>query len=178
LYAELVRSAHDIIRDMRDLLQQIENGLRVNLYYLSFISALSIPDMCAALSSPDGQATGARYADWFDQNVASRYRGNLDGQTCYQLRCSLLHEGTTQHPRSQYSRIIFLEPSSNFIHNNILNDALNLDLCAFCRDITASASNWLTTNENTPNFRTNFPKFIQRYRNGLSPYIVGLPVIG
>jgi hypothetical protein len=163
---------------VRDLLQQIEGGLQANLYYLSLIAALSIPDMCAALSWPDGQTTGARYAEWFDQNVAPKYHGNLDGQTCYQFRCSLLHQGTTQHPMSKYSRIIFLEPSNNVFHNNVINDALNIDVRLFCRDIIASASAWLTANEHTPNYGNNYPKFIQRHAGGLPPYIVGIPVIG
>lgn len=165
---------------MRDLLQQIEFGLQVNLYYLSLIAALSVPDMCAALSSRDGKTTGPKYALWFDQNVAPKYNGNLDGQTCYQFRCSLLHEGSTQHPRSPYSRVLFLEPyqNTNIFHNCLIQDALNIDVRFFCRDIVASASDWLAVNESSPIFKANFPKFIQRYPNGIHPYIVGTPVIG
>jgi hypothetical protein len=112
---------------MRDFLQQIESGLRANLYYLSLMAALSIPDMCAALSSLDGQTTSFKYADWFDENVAAKYGGTLNGRTCYQFRCSLLYQGTTQHPGSAYSRIIFLEPSGTFAHNNVIEDALNVE---------------------------------------------------
>jgi len=163
---------------MRDLLGQVEAGLQANLYYLSIFAALSIPDICAALSSPDGQTSGAKYADWFDQYVAPKYHGRLDGQTCYQFRCSLLHQGTTQHPKSQYSRIIFLEPSGMVFHNNVINDVLNIDVRVFCQDIIASATDWLAANENTNTYRQNFPRFIQRYPNGIPPYIVVAPVIG
>jgi len=168
---------------MRDLLDQIERGLQANLYYLSLLAALSVPDMCAALSSLDGQTNRTRYADWFDQNVARKYNGNLDGETCYQFRCSLLHQGTTQHPKSPYSRIIFVEPPQPyFYHNNIFdhgpdNIAFNLDVGIFCRDIIASAKTWLEANENTPTYKNNFPKFIQRYPKGLAPFIVGTPII-
>jgi hypothetical protein len=169
---------------MRDLLEQIDRGLQANLYYLSLIAALSVPDMCAALSSSDGQTNGARYAAWFDQNVAPKYNGNLDGRTCYQFRCSLLHQGTTQHPKSSYSRIIFLEPPQRyFFHNNIFdhgsdNIALNLDVLTFCRDSIASASDWLALSENTQIYKDNYPKFIQRYPNGLRPFIEGnTPII-
>jgi hypothetical protein len=167
-----------MIPRMRDLLQQIEDGLRANLYYLSLMAALAIPDMCAALSSPDGQTTGARYADWFDQNVAPKYGGNLDGQTCYQFRCSLLHQGTTQHPKSKYSRIFFVEPSKRVLHNNVFDDALNVDVRIFCGDLITSANTWLVANENTANYQNNLAKFIRRHPNGLPPYIIGLPVIG
>jgi hypothetical protein len=165
---------------MRDLLRQIDFGVKANLYYLSLFAALSIPDICAALSSPDGKTTGSRYAAWFDQNVAPKYQGRLDGQTCYQFRCSLLHEGNTVHPASQYKRVIFLEPgtNSNIFHNNVINDALNIDVRIFCYDIISSAEDWLSANEACTTFKSNSPKFIQRYANGLAPYFVGPPVIG
>ncbi len=165
---------------MRHVLQQINLGLQANLYYLSLFAALSVPDMCAALSSPDGKTNGARYATWFDKYVAPKYNGNLDGKTCYQFRCSLLHEGSTQHQKSPYARILFLEPyqNTNIFHNCLIADALNLDVRIFCHDIVMSTETWLSTNENTPTFQTNFPKFIQRYPNGIAPYIAGTPVIG
>ena len=169
---------------MRDLLHQIELGLQANLYYLSLIAALSVPDMCAALSSPDGKTTRIKYAAWFDQNVAPKYHGNLDGQTCYQFRCSLLHEGSTQHSRSPYTRVFFLEPgtNSNIFHNCLFTHstatALNIDIRFFCIDMVRSAESWLALNESTPTFQTNFPKFIQRYPNGITPYVLGTPVIG
>jgi hypothetical protein len=164
---------------MRDLLDQIELGLQANLYYLSLIATLSIPDMCAALSSPDGTTTGAQYAAWFDANVAAKYGGHLSGETCYQFRCSLLHQGTTQHPKSTYSRIIFVEPNPRHrFHNIVISDALNLDIPQFCLDIVASARTWIPANENTLAYRRNYPKFIQRFPTGIPPYIVGTPVIG
>jgi hypothetical protein len=169
---------------MRDLLHQIERGLQANLYYLSLIAALSVPDMCAALLSSDGKTTGDRYAVWFDQNVSPKYHGNLDGQTCYQFRCSLLHQGSTQHSASAYRRVWFLEPgtNSNIFHNNLISNpegtALNIDVRIFCCDIAISAETWLIANEKSPAFQANFPKFIQRYPNGLLPYVAGTPVIG
>ncbi len=166
---------------MRDLLDQIERGLQANLYYLSFLAALAVPDICAALSSADGQTTGARYAGWFDSYVAPKYNGRLCGSTCYQLRCSLFHQGSLQHPSSTYARVLFVEPSSTsriVLHNNVLNDALNIDVRIFCRDIIGGANSWLMASQSTPNYQKNFLKLMQRYPNGLSPYIVGVPVIG
>ncbi len=169
---------------MRDLLDQIDRGLQANLYYLSLISALSVPDMCAALGSQDGRTDGKRYADWFNQNVADKYNGNFDGETCYQFRCSLLHQGTTQHRASAYSRIIFVEPPTHyFFHNQIFDHgpdriAFNLDVQEFCRDMIASARDWLNANETTQTYKDNYPKFIRRYPDGISPFIIGTPVIG
>lgn len=164
---------------MEDLLHQIKKGLENNLYYLSLFIALSIPDICGALGSSDGKATGKKYKEWFDKYVAQKYDNNLDGNTCYLFRCSLLHQGSTEHIHSHYSRILFIEPgtTNNIFHNNILNYALNIDVNIFCEDIVAGAKRWLSEIKETDEFKANYPKFVRRYPSGLSPYIRGLPVI-
>jgi hypothetical protein len=167
-----------------DLLRQIEAAVAGNAYYLALYAALTLPDICGAMESSDGIATKARYIAWFDARVADRYRvcgrPSLTGDTCYYYRCSLLHQGRSQHPALGYSRILFLEPgaSNSVFHNNILNDALNIDVRTFCRDIIAGVRTWQPTASATPEYKTNYPLFMQRYPNGIAPYIVGTPVIG
>ncbi len=60
----------------------------------------------------------------------------------------------------------------------ILNDALNIDVTLFCREIVAGAREWLDSVEGTERFKANYAKFVRHYPNGLAPYIVGVPVIG
>ena len=164
---------------MEDLLQQIEEGLKHNQYYLSLFVALTIPDICGAHGSEDGKATGQRFKNWFNKYVAPKYSGFLDGDTCYLFRCSLLHQGLTNHINSRYSRILFIEPrtTSNILHNNIMQDALNIDVNIFCQDIIASAREWLKEVKDTDQFKINFEKFVKRHPTGLAPYIKGVPVI-
>ncbi len=169
---------------MRDFLQQILAALEGNLYYVSLFAALAIPDMCGAIGSEDGQATGAKYVEWFERYVGHKYsyagQQFLTGEDCYRFRCSLLHQGTSQHPKSRYSRVIFVEPSAttNIFHCNILNDALNIDVRIFCQDMVAGAMKWLDEVEGSGRFDTNRKKFMTRYPDGLAPYIGGVPVIG
>ncbi len=165
---------------MQDLIQQIRAAKAKGLYYVALFSALALPDICSALEAADGLATGARYIDWFNRNVAPRYSGSLDGETCWQFRCSMLHQGTTQHPRGRYARVLFLEPSATglIMHNKVINDALNIDVRIFCEDLCAAVDAWLPAAQQLPHFQTNFSRFVRRYPNGLAPYIVGAPVIG
>ena len=164
---------------MRDFLTQIKNGLDANLYLLSLFSALAIPDLCGAMSSENGEAGKKKYKALFDKYVAPKYNSFLSGEDCYSFRCSLLHQGSSQHPRSNYKRVLFVEPSAttNVFHNNIMNDALNIDVKIFCNDIISGAEAWLGENEETELYKKNYDKFMRRYPNGLSPYIVGVPVI-
>ncbi|MDD5710773.1 MAG: hypothetical protein PHV43_01570 [Candidatus Colwellbacteria bacterium] len=164
---------------MRELLNQIKKGLNINLYFLALFVSLVIPDICGALDSEDGEATGQKYKNWFDKYVAPKYNGFLSGADCYYFRCSLLHQGTSQNSNSRYSRILFIEPgaTTNILHNNILNDVLNIDVQIFCRDIILGAEEYLNHNEGTELYERNYDKFIRRHPDGLLPYIAGVPVI-
>lgn len=164
---------------MQDLLAQIRTANSTGLYYVSLFSALALPDICAALESPDGLAKGPRYEAWFDRYLAPRYHGFLTGSDCYLFRCSLLHQGRTQHPKGTYSRILFVEPDGSglVLHNNVLNDALNIDVRIFCEDLVTAVETWLPQARKLPYFAHNLSQFVRRYPNGLPPYIVGVPVV-
>jgi hypothetical protein len=164
---------------MRDFLDQIETAVRANLYYIALFASLAVPSICGAIQSEDGEDTREKYVQWFNEHVADRYLGFLSGDDCYFFRCSLLHQGSSQHRRSTYSRVIFVEPTAttNIFHCNVINDALNLDVRIFCRDIIQGAYRWLQSVEGMEVFRRNFDKFMRRYPTGLPPYIAGVPVI-
>jgi hypothetical protein len=190
---------------MRALVDQVEQSLASGQYFLSLFTALTLPDIAAALDAPDGLANGQRYVSWYDKWVRPQFaevilaklppmlppeqreyimkglqQPPLDGDACYRFRCSLLHQGTTHHPKSAFSRIIFIEPhtTTNTVHNCILNDALCIDLQIFCREVIAGVRAWLDQVENADPFKTNYEKFVRRYPGGLKPYIAGVPVIG
>jgi hypothetical protein len=164
---------------MEELLQQIEKSIENGTYLLGLYVALALPDICGALESNNGAATGNRYKAWFNRWVAPKYQGGLTGEQCYAYRCGVLHQGRSKHDNLGYTRIIFLEPNGNiFMHRNILNNAYNIDIKQFCHDLTSSVRNWLPVIENNLNFIKNYEHFMKRHQNGIHPYIVGVPVIG
>jgi hypothetical protein len=165
---------------MRDLIEQIRSGLQANLYYLSLFTVLAVPDICGAIDSEDGHATKKKYIEWFNKYVGPKYRQFLTGEDCYYFRCSLLHQGTLQPDRGKYSRLIFIEPSAttNILHCNIINDTFNIDVRIFCQDVVVGATQWLNEVEGSERFERNLNKFVRRHPGGLTPYIVGVPVIG
>ncbi|HAS8570152.1 TPA: hypothetical protein I7778_20775 [Vibrio vulnificus] len=184
---------------MELLVQQLENSLDSGNYYLSLFTALTLPDIAGAMDSDNGLATGAKYKAWYDKWARPRFYemlvGSLpehvrehmsemdnpfDGEACYLFRCSLLHQGRTVHPKNKYSRIIFVEPgaTTTTFHYNIMNDALNIDLVLFCREIIAGVRLWLSEVKDTENYQKNYENFVKRHEGGLSPFIVGVPVVG
>lgn len=184
---------------MRDVISQIEDSLEQPFYFLSLFSALAVPDIAGALEAEDGRATGERYASWFDQWVRPQFgrkcmedlpedlRGQVpaienpfSGEDCYRFRCSMLHQGRMAHPRSNFSRVFFVESgtTTNVFHYNVSNDALNIDLKLFCREMVVGAREWLDAVEGSSPYTENLDKFVRRHPNGLSPHFIGVPVIG
>lgn len=168
-----------------DVLSEIERALEQRLWLLALFGSLTLPDVCSALESDNGETTGERYRAWFDTNVAVRYPSNWDpepmftGADCWRYRCAMLHQGTSQPSHSRYSRVVFLDPDvGGFMHCNVMNDILNLDLRTFCLDVTASARNWQASASRADDFRRNAERMFRRHPLGIPPAIVGVPLYG
>lgn len=162
---------------MDELFRQIAWAANNGLYFLALAGSLVIPDICGALESSAGVASGAAYASWFDAQLGPIYSGYLDGDTCYKFRCSFLHQGTTQHPKGPYTRVMFMEPGGPVIHLSIIIDALAIDVRLFTLDVVQAAIAWQQAQVGTEPFDTNVRKFVTRYPSGLMPYVVGAPLI-
>ena len=80
----------------------------------------------------------------------------------------MLHQGSSQHPKSTFNRIMFIEPgaSTNVIHYGRMNDALCIDLNLFCREMIAGARLWLTQAEQDHYYIKNYERFARRHSNG------------
>jgi len=163
---------------MQTLLADIEAALQGGHYYLVIAIVLSLPDVCSALESQDGTTSGARYKKWYGTWLATVYP-MITADDMYSLRCGVIHQGRFGHDKMQYRRILFTlpNPQKNIFHKNILNDALNLDACSFCRDILNSVSQWYAAKQNEPNVQANLPRLLRLYPQGLAPYMVGIPLI-
>lgn len=160
------------------LSKQIEEALDAHLYYLAVMCALTMPDICSALESEDGRTTRAKYMSWCDSWLMNSYP-HLISADLYSLRCGIVHQGKSGHPKMPYSRVVFTLPVPNktIFHNNIVNDALNLDAVIFCRDMINSVFRWYDQKKDAIYVKANLPRVVRLYPNGLPPYIVGIPVI-
>ncbi|MGB7816656.1 MAG: hypothetical protein WBL28_09940 [Methylotenera sp.] len=167
---------------MRDILDQIKSASDHGLYHVALISALAVPDICGALESSDGQATGVKYKKWFDQWISLKYGDStgtsFSGETCYFYRCAVLHQGRASHAKSQFSRVAFLEPNGILsMHDCIINNVLIIDIPTFCDDMIDGAAQWLKQIENNPVFKNNFAHRMQRYPSGIVGVVSDVAVI-
>lgn len=162
---------------LEQLFNEIEVAVVNGFYTLALGMTLCIPDICAALESPDGKTSGRKYKDWYNRYIKDAMP--LDGDDCYYFRCAFLHQGSTQHDKSKFKQIIFVPPIMPAVfHNNEINGVLNIDLKIFCNELIKGARKWLNENKDTEIFKKNYEKSFRLHPNGLSPYIVGLPVFG
>ena len=122
---------------MDQIFREIRAAVTGNAWVLALFGILAIPDICGALDSNDGRALGSRYKAWFTANVGQKYP-RLDADECYQMRCSMLHQGASA--AASYSRVIFVGPGPLKVHNSVSGgNALYLDLPTFCEDVISAA---------------------------------------
>jgi hypothetical protein len=73
-----------------ELITQVRAAAEHGLYYVALFGVLALPDICGALGSENGRASGAKYRDWLSRYVSdyADHAGEI-----YGLRCSILHQG-------------------------------------------------------------------------------------
>ena len=86
------------------IVADVERCVQENISVAGLALALTIPDILGAQCFPqlcyeDGQRrVGAQYTRWFDKYVARSFVDKahwFTGEMCYQLRCDILHSGTS-----------------------------------------------------------------------------------
>ena len=145
---------------------------------MSLAWSLCLPDICAALESENGQASKKKYVDWYNKYVGDKLK--LTAEDCYYFRCSFLHQGSTEHEKSNYKKILFIEPhaTASLFYNNTSSDSLIIDVRVFCKVIVESIRAWLLEVEDSEFYKQNMTKTFKRYPNGIAPYVSGIPVYG
>ncbi len=167
---------------MKELLFQLQHSLDQDHYYLCLFVALTIPDICGAISSDNGEANGQKYRDWYTQYVYPTFN-TLTAEECYHYRCTALHQGKSiPNKNKDYHRIIFLEPNqrSRISVNRIKTPsetAIMIDLRSFVEAMIQATNGWLKVNESADNYKKNYTSFMQRYPNGFGQFVKGFPVI-
>lgn len=166
---------------MEFILQNIEKCLYNKLYFVALQSTLTLPDICGALESETGSTNGKSYKKWYDENMQGK--SILSAEDCYAFRNGMVHQAYPKHKNMRYERVIFIHPDfTNIIggDNNIINNAVWIDFIKFCENMIESVRQWekRMKDSNNVNFEKNYSNLIQVHPKGISPYIVGIPVIG
>jgi hypothetical protein len=138
--------------------------------------ALALPDICGALGSENGQASGSKYKGWLRDNVPAQAN---QADTIYGLRCSLIHQSRA-YPHGGQFPIAFTYPTGTQLHNLMTvsdGDSVGwLSIPTFVDEICMGAEAWLAKFWSTSIVTRNYEKFARFRPEGLPPHISG-PVI-
>ena len=127
-------------------------ALSVHKCYLSALHLLcAIPDVCGALQSLDGEATGERYRSWCREYLPCDE--TMKPADWYKMRCSVLHQGSSlptdpRGERSQYASISFAIPENSFpgahryVQPSSTGTNITLEITGLATEMLAGLSRW------------------------------------
>jgi hypothetical protein len=163
------------------ILNQITGALAAGLHYLAVTAALTLPDICAALESHDGETSKSKYLAWYERWLARKYP-MVSGHDMYRLRCGVVHQGILGPNGMQYDRIVFVinVPMHCCVsagNGGSSESALQLNVSQFCRDVVESVHEWYAAKHDDAVVAKNLPRLLQFRPNGLHPHFWGIPLI-
>lgn len=127
-------------------------------HYAALSLALMIPDICGSLEDPGVGKSQIRYERWFSKWAEPKFteRGTvyLSASDCFQLRCSLIHSGSseiTKKKRDVLERVEFFDATwpahLGWFEGNIVNGVkqpavLVLISSLFSESVYQAADEW------------------------------------
>lgn len=130
--------------------------------YSALTMALMMPDICGSLENPGPGKSKARFIDWYTKWALPKFTHCIGpsrtptvfitADDCYQLRCSLIHSGSSeieQGERSALERFMFFDHSGG--HLNLFagmriqgqtHNFLQLRAADFSETMFAAADEW------------------------------------
>src|SRR5207253_411925 len=119
---------------------EIDACIKVKTYWALLHTILCLPDICAALETVNGEATGPGYLDWADHLADPA----LNGVDWYEMRCKLLHQGRTIAKKSKYTKFLFGQPAADGTkdHQRTVGSEIHLDVGELAREMVDGIRNW------------------------------------
>jgi len=134
-------------------------ALRGDNLYVALSLALTLPDICGSMEDPGPGKSQKRYEAWFTKWLAPTYcpHGStvkLTAHDCFQLRCSLIHSGSSDIDAKKVQDIESIKFFDNTVRahlnyaggnkvNGVLQQTiLQLNTEAFCNDVFDAVDKW------------------------------------
>lgn len=101
-----------------EMIKEIRIALQHELYITALAAALTLPDICGQAEYRQDKKVKSRYIKWLQVYVESRKFGeyqncSIDGLTAndiYRLRCTLLHQGSSDIDTVEYFELVKNDP--------------------------------------------------------------------
>ena len=168
---------------MEVITKEIERAIEAGFVYVAVAMCLSLPDVCSALESENGESKTQNYMAWYERWMGEDYQLFLSGRDMWSLRCGVLHQGRLGNKKFPYDRILFmLTPGFHQCMSDGTGESservFQLDARQFCKDMLDAVSRWHAAKQNDPHVVRNTPRLVSFRPDGYPPHFVGMPVIG
>ncbi|WP_143545049.1 hypothetical protein [Rhodococcus sp. RS1C4] len=161
-------------------MDQMRQASVAGLWFVALTTALALPDICGALASENGRATGSKYRAWVSQYIEGE--DEESAERLWKLRCSLLHQGSMQ--TSGMDPIGFLVPDEGQSQMHGLSIQMSeterinmMSIPIFVDDVATGVGTWLNDVAGSSRFARNVGKSAHLRRDDLQPVIRGAWVI-
>ena len=153
-------------------------------HYAALSLALMIPDICGSLEDPGTGKSQKRYERWFSKWAEPKFtisgKPYLSSSECFQLRCSLIHSGSTEIAANKgvvLQRIEFFDDSApahlvrfegNTINGVKQPNILVLVASKFSETMYQAADEWDAASANEPSIQAEKTKLTVIHSNGIA----------
>lgn len=151
---------------MKRYLQAGRGALVAGQHYAALVMALTAPDVCASFENPGPGKSHQRYVAWCDKWLIPKFTSTrgpfqkkhiaINAEEIFQLRCSLIHQGSGQvHPEKggRHRAYEFFDDSIGAHMNElVVNGAslMTLNAASFCKDMYESVEEWDAWSDTVP----------------------------
>lgn len=169
----------ELVASVDFLVSQMQSASQSGLYMAAMFMALALPDICGALASETGTASGAKARRWLETECGYP---PAYARLIYGFRCSLLHQGSALPDGGAYP-LAFREPVPGYlVFHGFVTDVDGdrvqwLDMPMFVDEIAAKVREWLANHGTSARVQRNLKKFVRRRPDGLPPHMSGAPVV-
>ncbi len=119
---------------------EIEKCFWAGCYWALLHLIVVLPDVCAALESENGMASGIAYKRW-----CARYthQSALSPEEWYDIRCAILHEGRTRGRREEkLYRFIECDPTKK-LHRTGDAKTMSFETYALAQEMSLAVRRWI-----------------------------------
>jgi hypothetical protein len=168
------------------VLNDIERAIEAKLYYPALLVALTIPEICVALTLDKKDFLKEKhYVGFVDKYTTPGGPDGLgmSGLDCYRLRGGVVHRTNfSGHPKVDWTNVIFTVPETGLqIHAMSIRApeklAAMLSLTTFCKAMIAAARKWYDDHKDDPKVAQSMNDMIRWCPTGLPPFVGGAPIV-
>jgi hypothetical protein len=168
------------------VLSDIERAIQAKLYYPALLVALTIPEICVALTLDKKVFVREQhYVAFIDKYTTPGGPNGLgmSGIDCYRLRGGVVHRANfAGHPKVDWTNVVFTVPETGpQIHALSIKvqekTAAMFSLGLFCRAMIGAAHAWYEDHKDDAKVAEAMNDMIRWCPNGLAPFVGGAPVV-